>query len=693
MRSINIIFAVLLYFLIFLSCTIDKPVLPRWTTHILVPLVKEKIEFAERFANDSTIVVKGDSLFLELTGDFDADTLTSADLSLPGADSTTHFSLETIKLDSLNTISTGQINIIDIFPSLNSAIGMTVPIPDTTIQSEVILNDSSAFKSMKVKNGTVILTMYNNLPITIAPHAPSASSMDIAVYDVTTGAHITDISITDTIPPGGSASGIGTLGEGDGWIHIPLRLNYQVHILADTIAVTQSALDSWNFRVDLSFRNLEVEEITGRVTSQTFEDNLHIGVEQKDRVVEAVVDSGSIDLKFFNQLPIIARITYTLPDIINPNTQQPLRKTLEIQPNDSSIFNIQDLHGYRILNSQAPGQPLDTLTLITQASSDTGYVTLRETDEIAVRVRVSKILFSYLKGILAPASLDLDPLQVNDIIDYDGFNTGFELKGVRLILGLENGLNIENLILTGRIAGYHKDQSGFYIDSAFVDIPSEPVSFGYNTIELSGPEVDALVNILPNDLRADGTLSYSGQAEVAAGDRIAGNYFFTTPFQVSIVQATDIPLDPDTLREVDPNFREAARENIQQAQLSGKVLNAAPLDGQFQLFISRNFGRTDLYDTTANFDPSREFVKTIDIPAAQVDPVTGFVTQPVEQEFSIPMTQQEVALFGLPPLRLGLLLKLNETNGFVVLRGSDYVEFSGNIVTELLIKDNSHEYK
>jgi hypothetical protein len=29
----------------------------------------------------------------------------------------------------------------------------------------------------------------------------------------------------------------------------------------------------------------------------------------------------------------------------------------------------------------------------------------------------------------------------------------------------------------------------------------------------------------------------------------------------------------------------------------------------------------------------------------------------------------------------------------VVLRGSDYVEFSGNIVTDLLIKDNSHEYK
>ncbi len=693
MRFINILLLVSLFFIFSLNCTIDKPVLPRWTTHILVPLIKEKIEFADRFANDSTIVVKGDSLFLELSGDFDPDTLTSADLNLPGVDSTTSFSLKKIQLDSLNTISTGEINVTELLPFLSMRIGQTVTVPDTTIGSDIILNDSSAFKSMKVKNGTVTLTIYNNLPITIAPTSPSGSSIDIAVYNAATGTHVTDISITDTIPPGGSGSGTGPLGSGDGWIRIPLRLDYQIHLLSGTIFISQSALDSWNFQVDLSFRNLEVEEITGRVTSQSFDNTLRIGVEQEDQVIEAVIDSGSIELKFYNQLPIVARVTCTVPDIRNENTGLPLQKTLEIQPNDSSIQNIQNLHGYRIYNSRNHGQPIDTLTIITQASSDTGYVTLKETDEIAVRVQVSKILFSYLKGILSPDSLALDPLVVNDIVDYDGFNQGFELKGVQLILGLQNGLNIENLVLTGRIAGYRKDAAGQYVDSAFVTIDPERIIFGNNSILLSGPAVDALVNLLPNDLKAEANLAYSGQAEVAGGDRIAGNYLFTSPFQVRISQPTSIELDPDTLSEVDPNFREAARENIQQALLSATVLNAAPLNGQFQLFVSRNFTRKDLYDTTGNFNPNLEFIKEIDIPPAQVDPATGFVIQPAEQEFSFPLSQEEIALFGHPPLRLGLLLKLDNTNGFVVLRGSDYVEFSGNIITELLIKDNSYEYK
>lgn len=688
MRKTYFGFLLGIFFLVFLSCSIDEPVIPRWKTAYVLPIIKETIVFAEELGKDSTVTVRGDSLYIELSGKFEADTLTSQDLSVEGADSTSTFSLDRIVLDSLNTISTGEVGISTFIPSLPFLLNQTVPFPDTTISGQATINDSSAFRSMRVTNGTVYLTIYNNLPFTISPDPLSSNSLEISIFNQDDRSHVTDIIFTQTISPGSFATASAPLGAGDGWVIVPLQLDFLFHVDAETVFITQDSLDAWNIQIDLSFRDLEIEEITGRVPTQSVDDTLRVGIDHDDQVIEAHIDSGTIQLRFFNQLPLSTQLLYTVPDIVHTSSGQPFTGQVFVASNDSASTGVQNLEGYRIFNSQAPGQAIDTFTVYIQAATDTGWVTLTAQDEISARVTASRILFSYIRGVLAPDSLTLEPRVIADIADYDGLSSGIEIQGVQLILGFVNQLNIQNLDINGVITGYKKDDTGQYTDSAKVFIQNQPLNVGRNDIVLQGPDVDALINIYPSDLKAEGNIAYSGVAEVTAGDTLGGDYVLTSPFWVQITDADPITIDPDTVREVDENFKDAIKDTvIQFALLKAKVLNAGPISGMLDIFFSADPSRQDLFDTTGYGSSNYEFYKTVSVSPAVVDPLTGFVTEPNESEFIINLSMDELQVFVKLPFRVGLKLHLDNTNGFVILRGSDYVEFTGNVETEILFKE------
>jgi hypothetical protein len=147
-------------------------------------------------------------------------------------------------------------------------------------------------------------------------------------------------------------------------------------------------------------------------------------------------------------------------------------------------------------------------------------------------------------------------------------------------------------------------------------------------------------------------------------------------------------VDPDTIREVDELFKDAIKDTvIQFALLRAKVLNAGPVSGMIDIFFSADPSRQDLFDTTGYGSSDLEFYKSVTVSEAIVDPSTGFVTEPTESEFLINLTMEELQVFVKLPFRVGLKLNLDNTNGFVILRGSDYVEFSGIIETEILFKE------
>ena len=78
----------------------------------------------------------------------------------------------------------------------------------------------------------------------------------------------------------------------------------------------------------------------------------------------------------------------------------------------------------------------------------------------------------------------------------------------------------------------------------------------------------------------------------------------------------------------------------------------------------------------------------IDLPAAIVDPVSGIVEQPGYSTVTFPLDQKELDIFHKPPFRVGLELNFRETQDFVLIRGSDYLEFQGHAEVTILFKDD-----
>lgn len=682
--KLSILGLILLLFL-FIQCTFEEPVLPRWTTPFLVPLISEKIEFAEELVNDTSIVVRGDTLFLEIEGEFEPDTLTSEELSIDPIDTTSNFTLEKVELATLGPLSTDTIKIADLLPELTDSVGQFASIDEQSISHSATITDKSDLVAMKVNNGILELTFYNNLPITIAPENPGANSIDISIFD-STDTFIANITFLDTLAPGATGSASTPLGNGDTWISVPLRLDFQLHILAETVFVTQDSLDSWSFKINLLFRDLEVDEITGKVPSQTFDDTIRISTEDENQLVEALINTGSIHIEFFNQLPLGAHISYSLLDLVDASGA-PYQDDDYIQSNSTWADDI-ILDGLRIVNSQNPEEFIDSLTIIAQAETDSGFVSISANDSISVSLQSDEISFSYVKGILDQDTLEFDPVTENDIVDYNGFTGGFEIEGAQLLVELQNDINIENISLNGRITGFHKNNQGQITDSAVVVINDERIVVGFNQILLEGPEVNNLLNILPTDIQASGFVVYSGIAEVSTGDAISGNYSFSTPLRIQIVNPEPIKIDPDTLDDVDEDFRDSAGRDFKSIRIHADILNHSALGGEVQLFVSADFTRDDLYDTTAYFNPDSEFIKTFDITPGEVDPLTGFVSQSVETQTTIELNTQELNVFKNDRLQVGVLLNLDETDGFVIIRGSDFLQFSGRLEFEVLFKED-----
>lgn len=688
MRYLIVLFLISL--LMVLQCNIQEPVLPRWVVPFEIPLRTERMVLQDELVNDSTIVTHGDSLFIEVSGDIDPITITGENLTIPGQDSTTSFTLDSLSLDSLNNITTGAINIVDVLPYLPGMVGQPIFMPETTLTRDPKLVESSEFKGVKVEKGTIELIFHNNLPFTLGPNTYSPNGIEIKVYSDSTNELISDVFINQTLPPGSVGRGSAPIMSRGRWIYSPFRLEYFLPIARDTaFIVTDSLLNAAGYQLDIKLRNLTVSEIYGKVEPQSFSDSWNIGIDQENEIIEARIQQGQIQLDFDNQIPLGAHLKYTLPDFLTSNGES-FQDSAFITPGGISR-KIIILDGMIARNHEHPGQPLDSITLEFEINTQesNGFVHVVTGSEIRASVHTSDISFSYFKGKLARDTLTLDPFEEHDIADYNDIPHGFYFHNVALRIELTNQINIDSMMLNLLLVGYHKDDNGMITDSATIRVENQNIGIdGSNTIILNGPEVSNFLNIFPTDLKGEGSVVYSGLATVSVGDQIGGHYLFSTPMNISIENPEPIKVDPDTLQkeDIDQNIRDAAGEDIQRAVFLGSIQNHLPFGATLKLFVSANMTREDLYDTTA-FNPDSEFIKTVHLEPGIVDPNTGFVIQARENEVPLELTKKELLLFKRYPLRVGFLIEFQNTEGSVLVSGNDYMEVSGKFQFDILVHE------
>ncbi len=692
MKKLNLLIILSLLFSLLTNCSIEEPVLPRWVVPFVIPISTEKIIIQEEIVNDTSIVSSGDSLFINIDGEIEPQSITAEDLTISGQTMSDTFALDTLRFDTLNALSTGEIQISELFPMLSNQVGDTAYIPKGTISTDPRVINATEFKKVKVQDGFIQLKVHNNLPLTIGPNSSSPDGLEVIIRNDSTGTLISDIVIPEPIKPGQTGTGTAPIGgSGSIWIYSSISLEYRFPVAEDTsFLVTQELLDSSSYKMDIKLFDLAVSEVHGKVDAQHVERNLRINWTEKDKIIKAELEEGTINLTVKNSLPLTATIDASFPDILDASGN-PYQTQLNMEADGTTHHSFQ-LDGFTIQNSEMPGSVLDDILVNVDVFTEetTEFVPIKSTDKIAVTMDATQLSLKSLEGFLYGDTLNIDPIEENDLIDYEGFNTGINFQGARLLLTFQNQIDIENLQLKIDLTGYHRED-GVTTNSATISIDEYMFESGpQDTLILQGMNVDQFLNILPTDVKVSGTVMYSGMANVQQGDQIWGDYVFTTPFKLKIENPDPVNIDVDTLfaDDIEEDVQDAAGDEIQSAKLFANVLNHSPLGGEAKLFVSADPAHQDIYDTTAYFNPELEFVKSLQINKASVDPATGFVNNAEESQINFYLNKQELQVFSHPPVRIGVSLNLEETNGYVVLQGSDFIEFSGKFEIKVLVKDD-----
>ncbi len=697
MKKVQWLVTALVLGLFILSCNFREPVLPRWSVPLLLPLSEQTFSMDELLGDSSFVADNPDSMLtLQVNGEIDPESLDESDLAFKPQGSSNRLEIGTLRLDSLQAMNTGMITLAEIFPELASLpTGAQVVIPETTLVPPAKILLAEDYKWIYLEKGTIIIRVINNLPFDLGPNNSSAGIRFVVKND-SLGNQVSEVLIDRVVATGTQGEGRDDIMAGGVYVYDRLRLEYNVPIARkDTITISDEVLNQTGIQIIVDLAEMEASAVRAKLESQEFRRTIRFALNGRHKIKSGVVKRGSFYLSFRNETGISGKIVFTIPSLLRSDgTTFQDSLFIDQQP----ISRVIALDGIRIQNPIDPNLPLDSIDVIvdTRTRGSDQFVTVQSSDRIVAEISSDSLFFQSFNGILAPETIDFGPFEEKNIADYNRLKgTGIQLANVKLILDLFNELYIEDLRLDLTIWGYHEDENGVITDSAKIEILDQQISSGQpgdpgkTRFVLTGPEVVDFVNILPTTIRGEGKITASGESEVVLGSQVWANYELTTPLQFSLQGMEPIQSRVDTLtdQDIDQELRDALRNDFQEAGLTLNLINHTPLGGRIRMMVTRDSLRTDMFDTTT-FNPAKEFIKKIQLNPAPVNPVTGFVDQPGENEILFNLTRREMRILSQPPLRVAYELQIADTKGTVALRTVDYIKISGQVKLTVIVNEN-----
>ena len=683
------------------GCSFDEPVLPSWTVTVNVPLENETFVLGEEIVNDSTIFVdqSDSSIFISIDGDLDTMSIDVSDFNLASTRVEQSFVIGNIQIQNLDALQSPVVTLGELLPSLEEAVAIadTVELvfPDTTLAPQPQQVNSSQFEALHIVEGELSIRFDNDLPVPIGPNASQPNGMEIALYD-NRDTRIAVFTYDEVINPGGSATRSSTFGDGNIWMYTPLRIEYTLPFAEERIVqMTEEMLDSTGLALSVNLTSLEVDEAVAVIDPQEVERSIAFDLGGDDQLSEAVINQGSVRMSFTNHTNLAAEVDFTLPEF-QDSELAPFASTIMI-PERSTQTVVFDLAAMAI----RPADPADTyvdsvnVQYVARTQSAAGMVQLSASDSIVVDISIDSLSLGSFSGYMAEETFEIEPVQEDDLIDYDDIPNNIRLSDVNLELTIANEVQIEDLFVNFYITGYHRDDNGTVTDSARLSVvneqinPGSPNTPGITVISLSGNEVADFLNILPNSIRTWGDLRAGGEVALAGENRIASSYSFSTPLKFRIASDASVRGDVELLTEedIDEDLQEAAAENLEEGHLTLSLNNHLPIGGTVRLIVSADPNNPDIYDIT-NINPELEFVKEISVQAAPISSTTGFVTQALQNTLELTLTKEEISLFQNPPLQFGYELVIDETSDVVAIRSSDYIQIGGVARIVVLVKED-----
>jgi len=385
-----------------------EPKAPSWDVELTLPLVNRKYTLAELVARDTSLLRVGtdNQIFFTSSSDIPATVIgTSITLDVP--DTSSQVELGPLGISSFS--ATAGIS----FPWLPG--GSTTTIPDTTVQIAGLQNPIGGFLSLTIEEGTLTLSLRNNLPVPITVLSPlqllDGQGRTLAIVTLNPA----------TIPPLGVGVGSDNLAGRTTDNSITIG-SFNLHIQGSPSPVPIPSGDLFVFTMQgsgLLVRRAELAFIPAQTLIAN--DTASLSIADSTLVRVAVFSSGDIQLGFTNSVNLDLVFSYQLPQLQQMAGGQFIgfRDSIFLPAFGSGTVTL-PMAGRRMQSQN--GDLIRSLEVYGSVRIPTGSttpVTINDTDKISISLSsMSPIVIDSVEGVVKPTWISVQHFTPLDLGDF-----------------------------------------------------------------------------------------------------------------------------------------------------------------------------------------------------------------------------------------------------------------------------------
>ena len=631
---------------VFSWCCLNRPlepVVPIWDTNVSVPLLNRSYTLSDLVQKDTSLVHVGTGgQIIYTTSAQVKPTFVGDMITLALRDTVLRPKFGTFK------VTVTPLDIPIQFPWLPQ--GVTIPIPDTTLNVPDLRDTITSFERVTFKSGEISLALQNNLPVTLRVMNP--------LYMIDTHGTVVASFVfsPDTIPPHNSREASDNL-AGKTLDNIVTLTGMSLHTAGSRVPVPIPF--GTLFSAHLTTANLKARQaIFANVPPQRLSDSdtTHVTVDDSTLIRELHVKSGEISLAFVNHIGIDLLFKFSLLELFRLNgTSYVSYEDSLLIPAAGSGTEIVSLTNAKISSrSQDLLRSLEIISSVVLPSGSSQPVTLNDTDRVLITVtRTSPIVIDSAIGVLKPTWVAVNtvvPVRFGDIPKR--FSGQLSIPAASLALWTNSTVAFP-MDLNIRIGARKRNSA----DSVFVYVPvsQRRVQSGPDVVLFDQGEFGGFLSQfssgLPQEFRVEGRAlvnppdcydpSPGGVGAIGSHGSLSGKADIEIPLVMGIVNGTyrDTIALGDTTADGHKDYSIDKKQinNVSSGLITIEVKNAMPVQvgALFQLL---DIGKQSLLRIPQSGS-------LLSVSAASVDG-QGNVTVPASSTASFQLNESEVRQFN-----------------------------------------------
>jgi len=320
-----------------------------------------------------------------------------------------------ISLSDIDPQPTDPYAFSDIFPQINNLPDGVQDIPGFDLEPVTNPFSFDDFSEASFSSGSLTLTIVNDLVIPLGDVLVALKQVNGSDTTAVEGGSTT---ILGPIQPNSTGSGVLDL------TGMSLPGNILVEVTgsspgASNVTIDDDARNS-SFSVQISASVLEVSSATAKIPEQTITETGMLELApDSNKVVEAVIQAGNLEIQVDNYMAVSSELTITIPSL-QTNEDEDFSTTIQIEGNTLEIVDQTNLTNYSLVmdaDDQSVGYNYAVLTM----SSGDDLVQISSDDSINVSIKLtgetveSDLQFSEFTGYLSQdAMTDSSEIELDD---------------------------------------------------------------------------------------------------------------------------------------------------------------------------------------------------------------------------------------------------------------------------------------